>query len=177
MMKVRTSASDPLRIDWVQTPPDWRVGITLGPGKHTESSKGFRWQRDLADDLAMLVDKRVQTLVTLLETEEMARLGVPNLLTEAKKCGLDVIHFPIVDVSVPPIDEAQKVIAELLTRKDQGIVVHCNGGLGRSGVVVGCLLRALGVSASDARKRLVAARGPQCPETEVQRAFIDAFVP
>jgi protein-tyrosine phosphatase len=52
---------------------------------------------------------------------------------------------------------------------------HCVGGLGRTGVIAGCLLRALGVASAEALKRLVDARGSDCPQTEKQRLFVTDF--
>ena len=54
-------------------------------------------------------------------------------------------------------------------------VNHCIGGLGRSGVIAGCLLRALDVAPDDALRRLVAARGKRCPELPEQRSFVRSF--
>lgn len=176
-LEVRTSASHPLRVDWVEAPSPWRVGITLAPGKHTLSTEGFRWERDLAADLDALVSQGVGILVCLLETDEMARLGIPDLLAAARARGLHPIHAPIRDVSVPSAGEARAWIAQLLEQQGRPIVVHCNGGLGRSGVIAGCLLRALGLSGEEARRRLQTARGERCPETDPQRAFIDRFSP
>lgn len=174
--EVRTSASHAIRIDWVDADPGWRIGITIAPGKHSQSSEGFRWERALATDLDALVAQGTSTLVGLLELDAMARLGIPTLLSDGRERGIDVIHAPIRDVSCPSIQEARALVATLLERKAQGIVVHCNGGLGRSGVVVGCLLRALGLPAVDVLRRLKAARGHRCPETDEQRDFIERLV-
>ncbi len=168
---VRTSASHPLRIGRL----DARLGITIAPGKQALARDGFTWARSLDADLDVLVAERVEVLVCLLETDEMARLGIAVLLAAARHRGLDVIHAPIVDVSVPTTNEANELVAQLLDRGDRSIVIHCNGGLGRSGVVAGCLLRARGVAAEDALRRLREARGPECPQTEEQRAFVRSF--
>jgi hypothetical protein len=55
------------------------------------------------------------------------------------------------------------------------VVIHCEGGKGRTGVVAGSLLVALGASAPEALRRLHEARGPNCPENAQQRAFIERF--
>lgn len=175
-MNVRTSATHPLRIDWLEMPPGWRVGITIAPGKHTVSTEGFRWKRDLATDLHALIREGVGTLVCLLEREEMARLGIPDLLDRARDLGLGVIHSPIVDVSVPSTADANAVVSHLHASRERSIVIHCNGGLGRSGVVAGILLRALGVGAEETLRRLRSARRTRCPETDEQRQFVLNFI-
>ncbi len=61
--------------------------------------------------------------------------------------------------------------------------LHCWGGVGRTGTVVGCLLREQGFAAADAldligRKWLVMEkrdRHPRSPETPEQIAFIERW--
>jgi protein-tyrosine phosphatase len=76
---------------------------------------------------------------------------------------------------VPSSQQAEEVVSALLTREGLPIAIHCNGGLGRSGVIAGCLLRALGLTADDALARVRAARGPECPQTGEQRAFVASY--
>jgi hypothetical protein len=68
-------------------------------------------------------------------------------------------HFPLQDLyngitPVNPVAEADRIqkaanrIASLLNRKI-GVLVHCAGGTGRTGTVIGCVLRRLGYNASD----------------------------
>jgi protein-tyrosine phosphatase len=76
---------------------------------------------------------------------------------------------------VPPLEAARSLVGELLARREAPILIHCVGGLGRTGVVAGCLLRALGVAPAEALKRLVDARGNDCPQTAEQRLFVTGF--
>jgi protein-tyrosine phosphatase len=114
-------------------------------------------------------------LVCLLESDEMRRLGIPDLLAAARHRGLAPIHLPIVDVSVPTRGVAESLVASLIAQPERAVVIHCNGGLGRSGVIAGCLLRALGMDAEQTLRGLRAARGPECPQTEEQREFVRRF--
>ena len=76
---------------------------------------------------------------------------------------------------MPTLDDARSLVHELIARRDAPILIHCIGGVGRTGVIAGCLLRALGVAPDEVLRRLVTARGKRCPETAEQRRFVTDF--
>ena len=55
------------------------------------------------------------------------------------------------------------------------VVIHCIGGLGRTGTVAGCFLVEQGVDAARALKLLREVRAPNCPETDEQREFVRRY--
>lgn len=182
-MTPRTSATHPLRVDWLPVDGPGRVGMTIAPGKHSVSkyTTGL-WARDLDTDLDHLVQGwHVTDLVCLLETRDLERLQIPQLLEQARSRGLVTHWLPMPDGGVPPnVASVQQLVADLVVRVDGGAVVaiHCEGGLGRTGIVAGCYLVARGYAAEDALLALRKARNSdRCPETEGQRAFIRGFAP
>jgi Tyrosine phosphatase family len=90
-----------------------------------------------------------------------------------------VIRFPIRDVSVAADHESvERLVRGLLERSQAGenVVIHCEGGLGRTGTIAGCYLALFGHAADAILRRLVETRrDPKCPETEEQRQFIRDF--
>jgi len=66
--------------------------------------------------------------------------------------------------------EAARVAAERLNR-GAGVVIHCRGGRGRTGTVIGCLLRTLGVPADHALTE-IRARRPAWPEAQWQEDIV-----
>src|SRR5579884_149964 len=62
-------------------------------------------------------------------------------------------------------------------RTGHGVVVHCHGGTGRTGTVLGCVLRELGVQAAeviDFLDRVHKVRGkPGWPESSWQRELVE----
>lgn len=172
---MRTSVTDPLRLDWLEMPAPWRVALTIAPGKKSESFYGSPWARDLDADLDLIAREGIRTLVCLVEEDELGRLGIATLVRDARARGLHVIHEPIVDGGTPALERARAVVRELVARKDAPILIHCRGGLGRTGTIAGCLLRAVGFSYEETLARLHRARGPSCPENERQRAFVERF--
>ena len=108
MVALRTSATHPLRVDWLRTP---------GPER-------------------LVHHYRVARLVSLVQDRDR--------------------------------------VADL-ARLDRRTVIHCIGGLGRTGTVAGCVLAALGQSPDAALAELAEVRSPNCPENDRQRAFIRAW--
>ena len=52
------------------------------------------------------------------------------------------------------------------------IMIHCVGGLGRSGMVAASYLKFKGINAEDAIEVVRAARGPRAIESRVQEEFV-----
>lgn len=183
MSRVRTSESSPLGVNWL--PPAslpglaGRVGLTLAPGKRAYSKSGPRWERDLSADLDRLVQRHgANVLVCLIEDHELERLAIPSLVSEAEARGLTVHRLPIPDGGVlPQLEPVARLVARIAdhARAGRTVVIHCAGGLGRTGTVAGCLLVELGASAAGAIETLHSVRGPNCPETSGQEAFIGEY--
>jgi protein-tyrosine phosphatase len=172
---VRTSVSHPLRIAWLETPSGWRVGLTFAPGKRGPSREGYLWKRDLGADLDLLAREGIRTIACLVEAHELVKWGIDGLPSAAAARGIELLHRPIRDVSVPTLDDARSLVGELIARREAPMLIHCVGGLGRTGVIAGCLLRALDIAPGEALRRLVAARGDDCPQNEKQRRFVRGF--
>ena len=96
-----------------------------------------------------------------------------------------VSRFEIPDLGVPSVSEMTVVLDHLDCELDAGrsVYVHCWGGIGRTGAVVGCwLIRHGKATADDVMEVIadlrVADRGAGhrlSPETAEQRAFVQAW--
>ena len=98
-------------------------------------------------------------------------------------------RFPIRDVSVPKsMDEVRKLVKRIIkivnNNPEAKVYIHCWGGVGRTGTIVGCLLSELyQLSYKDTMKRLelLFSACPksvyrETPENAEQRDFIDKFI-
>ena len=175
-MQPRTSDTHPLQIVSVDTPGKGRIGMTFCPGKQDPEAMTGPWARDLQTDLAAIVDWGASALVTLLESHEFEKLAVPGLGRMAQSQGLDWYHLPIRDVSIPSAvfeaqwREAGRALQSLLL-DGQSLVVHCRGGIGRTGLVAARLLIELGESPVTALQRVRIAR-PGAVETVEQEHYV-----
>lgn len=177
---VRTSVTHPLRVDWLPLDLPGRIGLTFAPGKKAWSKyTGGRWERDLDQDLDRLVHEHgAQLLVSLIEEVELRQYGIEALYECAAQKGLRVRRFPIRDVRAPTgVGGVASLVEEIVSaaRGGRHIVIHCIGGLGRTGTVAGCVLVDLGHGPQEALDVLHQLRGPHCPETREQETFVAEY--
>jgi protein-tyrosine phosphatase len=173
---LRTSDTHPLQIAAIDAGPNrGKIGVTLAPGKNDRLAIGGPWARDLDKDLDAIAAWGARTIVTLLERYELAHLAITRLGEEVQRRGMEWMHLPIRDVSTPDSDFEAKwptVSKHLRSRLDAGenILVHCRGGVGRSGMVVARLLCENGVNVEEAIALVRAAR-PGAIETWQQEQW------
>lgn len=155
---------EPFRIFERAAPGGGRLGLCRLPGR----------TGDLPGDVGVIADWAPALVVSLTETAEMVRYGASGLADRLHAVGLAHLHWPIRDFGVP--DRAEPgwpVLAALLhARLDagEGVLVHCLGGQGRSGMVAMRLLVERGMPPEAALAAVRAVR-PQAVETEPQRRW------
>jgi protein-tyrosine phosphatase len=93
------------------------------------------------------------------------------------------IGHPIVDMGVPTIPHMTRILDEVDGALADGgsVYVHCWGGIGRTGTVVGCWLVRHGLDHGDPVARIAALRrdvsdaAVRSPQTAAQRAMVEAW--
>lgn len=153
---MRTSITHPLEIATVAIGSGFgRIGLTLCPGKQQKHAATGAWARDLALDLDAIERWGAAAVLTLVDKEELARLGVPlETLREAVRARhMDWQYYPITDGSAEPLYGGAwgTVGPELhaLLRDGFNVLVHCKGGLGRAGTVVSKQMHRLAMMAAE----------------------------
>ena len=96
------------------------------------------------EKLDLLMDAGVRTFIDLTTPEDELRPYRDELLDRARKRGIDVRHesHPIPDLGVVELD-AYRDIVDLIAAENaagRAVYIHCWGGIGRTGTVVGCHL-------------------------------------
>lgn len=170
----RLRRSQQLRIDWLpvaDTQPG-ELGLTLLPGRRD-------YDRVLTDDIAVLLATGVKSVVCLLPVAELVTYGVESLLQQYHAAGLRVYHQPILDQKACSLETMKKMLEWLTAELAHGhrVVVHCVGGLGRSGMVAACFLKSRGYSSERAIAMVRETRSQRAIETHEQEAFTCQFIP
>ncbi|HEX4071378.1 MAG TPA: hypothetical protein VHX68_09415, partial [Planctomycetaceae bacterium] len=100
---------------------------------------------------------------------------------EAQTCrndGIELLSLGIPDRGVPASrSETSKLLTRIygLLADGQSVGIHCRQGIGRSGLIAGCLLILAGTKPENAVAELSRARGCQVPETAEQQTWLVDF--
>jgi ADP-ribosyl-[dinitrogen reductase] hydrolase len=184
MAPPKTSQSDPLQIARVEIPDGGGlIGLTFCPGKKHHGLHAGRWDRDLRTDLEVIQSFGAKALVTLMEEEELRDVQVPAELlgSWAKEYGLEWHHLPIKDVSVPDATfedlwTYSGVRLRSLLARGKNVVIHCLGGLGRTGAIAGRLLVEFGDQPQAAIQK-VRQKRPGSIENSAQEQYVSGCGP
>lgn len=134
------------------------------------------------DFLHSLLGNDIDAFIDLTEEDEL----IHYLPVLARLTDKDVLYmrFAIVDYSIPEPEEMQQIVNTINSLLEAGrrIYLHCRGGIGRTGTVIGCWLKSQGHNGETALTELSqlfkasnAARFARSPETEEQRNFVKDF--
>lgn len=138
--------------------------------------------------LARLVESGIRTFIDLTAPADRLVpydewLGDLAMQTGTK---LHRISIPIPDMGVPDSAKTMRSIMEAIRdsiSRSPAVYIHCWGGIGRTGTVVGCWLRECGLGPDMALARVQhlysghmakakAGKYPVAPQTESQRDYI-----
>jgi hypothetical protein len=139
-----------------------------------------------AAKLARLLDAGVRCVITLIEAEETGRGGLPfapyepvlDALAAARGARVEIERHAIRDMDVPSVAEMRQTLDAIDARLAAGkpVYIHCWGGYGRTGTVVGCWLARHGpATGPGALRRLCELRTGlkgESPQTDAQRAMV-----
>lgn len=141
------------------------------------------------EKLRSLLEAGIRYVVNLMEEDETNWEGdtffpySDMLASCAAGMGVEVtcVRRPIADLSVPAIEEVRQILDEIdrVIETGRPVFVHCWGGKGRTGTIVGCYLARHGMAIGEAVLELIhrlRANDPELyhpsPETRQQRDMV-----
>jgi len=145
----------------------------------------FRESEALAKVDALL-DAGIRSFVDLTETEDglVPYEALAKTLAAARDVEITYRRMAIRDRGIPSLEHMRSVLEQIDSEIAAGrpVYVHCWGGIGRTGTVVGCWMRTHdGCSSEEAIEKIAELRRgtpdgrSASPETSEQREFIDAW--
>ncbi len=163
------------------------------PGEFLAGPKPSSKNHGLMDEnLKCLLDQGVTAFFNLMTPDETNGVGGSEFpykdrlieLSDSRNLEVEIFGFPIKDFSVPTMAEMKNLLESIEFQLDIGksIFVHCWGGLGRTGTVVGCFLKSRGIAGSeDVFEKIAGLRGncsnanKPSPENDLQKNFVIDF--
>lgn len=145
-----------------------KMGITILPGRRDRG-------RSLVTDMEELKDSGISHILCLVTTDEMEHYGIKGLVEAYHRAGFVPYHFPILDQRAVPVESAVKVFnwMEQILEEDSRLLIHCVGGLGRSGMMAaGFLTYKYKLEPAEAINIVRQARSERAVETEEQEEFV-----
>jgi hypothetical protein len=163
----------------------WVMPDSLMAGEYPGDRDPGSTRRKLADYLR----HGLNAFLDLTEARELAPYE-QALAEVARESGIDCVYrrMPIRDVDVPEDPRQMRAILDQIEQwrlQRRKVYVHCWGGVGRTGTVVGCHLVEYGLSGEAALEQLrllwtrmsedKRRRKPHTPETQAQRDYVQGW--
>ena len=157
-----------MQADLFWIPGPWRGHLAI-----VARPRGGDW---LDDEASAWRQAGIDFVLSLLEDDEAAQLGLGDERQAAENQGIGFISFPIPDRGIPASKEAaMSAIRRVATQLDAGqnVALHCRQSVGRAGLVATALLVNSGVKLGEAMQIVSSARGVSVPETAGQRTWLE----
>lgn len=144
---------------------------------------GHTYGEQLRQRLDTFLDFGINTFVDLTDPDELPPY-LPELVEQAQYYEIEIQHkrMTITDFDIPTPEMMKTVLEEIDSALAAGrnVYVHCFGGIGRTGTVVGCYLVRHGHTGQEALNQLAqwwqdvpkSRFWPRTPETNQQIKFI-----
>lgn len=134
--------------------------------------RGGDW---LEDEIRWLKIKKVDCLVSLLESSEIWELELQKEKELCEKYDIEFINFPIKDIHIPKeennfIELAKQLASKIAIKKN--VVVHCRMGIGRSSILVASIMICLGFDKNTVFNIIEKYRKLSVPDTKEQKEWI-----
>jgi protein-tyrosine phosphatase len=166
-----------ISIDFAPTPWPGKIGMSSCPGWRPGETSA---EDVLLADIECLGRYGIRTVISLLATDELERMGAKNLSHYLGLHDIGWHQLPVEDFGVPTLTITAKwcdLMHELTATLQSGpILVHCAHGKGRTGTMVATLFKAWGWGSEEAIAWVRQYRKGAI-ENLKQETYVEAFRP
>ena len=136
---------DNFPISWIPVPgkDNQSFGVSNCPGKHQNS---LLKKLSLKNDLNSIWNQEINCIVSLITKDELKKLDINDFDKTITEYGFEHYSVEIQDLSIPSTNQlgtfkilTKNIIVAIKTEKK--VLIHCNAGLGRSGLFAGILVK------------------------------------
>jgi len=142
--------------------PMLRHYLMAGPGLYRGPQPGI-------EHLLGLREQGLRTVVNLRQESDESRYYCNHL-------GLAYFGIPVTDWTVPEVDQVEHFLDLMDHSPNRPVLVHCWGGVGRTGLFVSCWRIRMGMGPEEAL-RLSDLETPDLGMSQEQRDWVRAFRP
>ncbi|GBF50227.1 cyclin-dependent kinase inhibitor 3 [Leptospira ryugenii] len=178
LVKQYIRKSKTLRIDFIKSEGITeqndikRIGLTILPGRKDRG-------RNLKEDILEMKAQNIGSIISLITEPEYQSYGVTDLKKEYENVGFQTLYLPILDQRAPTVEQTINVlqwIDDKLKTSKKNVMIHCVGGLGRSGTLAAAyLIWKHGMLVDNAIKLIRESRGERAIESIEQEEFLERF--
>ena len=121
---------------------------------------------------------KIKFAVMLVTDAELAKKAKRDVIKIYKENGIEPIRFPIADYTSPELHEFSKVVDQIVShlRAGANVAIHCNAGVGRTGVMTSCIVRDIKKCSSSEAIEYVR-NSMQTNMTDEQMRLVGRFIP
>jgi len=136
---------DNFPISWIPVPgkDNQSFGVSNCPGKHQNS---LLKKLSLKNDLNSIWNQEINCIVSLITKDELKKLDINDFDRTITEYGFEHYSVEIQDLGIPSTNQlgtfkilTKNIIVAIKTEKK--VLIHCNAGLGRSGLFAGILVK------------------------------------
>ena len=136
---------DNFPISWIPVPgkDNQSFGVSNCPGKHQNS---LLKKLSLKNDLNSIWNQEIKCIVSLITKDELKKLDINDFDKTITEYGFEHYSVEIQDLGIPSTNQlgtfkilTNNIIVAIKTEKK--VLIHCNAGLGRSGLFAGILVK------------------------------------
>jgi ADP-ribosylglycohydrolase/protein-tyrosine phosphatase len=101
-----------------------------------------------------LIDENIEVIINLMEFDELERFKSYYPALKFLNPDVTIYHYPILDMDIPSVLDLEEILLTIYINHKKKVYIHCWGGHGRTGTVVGAYLVNTGLSGKDALKQI-----------------------